>query len=100
MWIRRVLVPGVTDNKEELANLKKFIDSLKTVELVEILPYHTLGEYKWEQLNIPYPLAGVPTPTDEQVKEAEEILGIYKEREKKDVKYDEEHIKKLLKGCN
>lgn len=100
MWIRRVLVPGVTDDKEELANLKKFIDSLKTVELVEILPYHTLGEYKWEQLNIPYPLAGVPTPTDEQVKEAEEILGIYKEREKKDVKYDEEHIKKLLKGCN
>ena len=43
---------------------------------MEILPYHTLGQFKWENLNIPYPLEDVPTPTPEQVAEAEAILGI------------------------
>ena len=76
MWIRRVLVPGVTDGEEELKQLKQFIASLKTVKRVEILPYHTLGQFKWENLNIPYPLEDVPTPTPEQVAEAEAILGI------------------------
>ena len=76
MWIRRVLVPGVTDGEEELKQLKQFIDSLKTVKRVEILPYHALGQFKWENLNIPYPLEDVPTPTPEQVAEAEAILGI------------------------
>ena len=76
MWIRRVPVPGVTDGEEELKQLKQFIDSLKTVKRVEILPYHTLGQFKWENLNIPYPLEDVPTPTPEQVAEAEAILGI------------------------
>ncbi len=76
MWIRRVLVPGVTDDQEELKQLKQFIDSLQTVKRVEILPYHTLGQYKWENLNIPYPLEDVPTPTTEQVADAEMILGI------------------------
>lgn len=76
MWIRRVLVPGVTDGEEELKQLKQFIDSLKTVKRVEILSYHTLGQFKWENLNIPYPLEDVPTPTPEQVAEAEAILGI------------------------
>ena len=76
MWIRRVLVPGVTDGEEELKQLKQFIDSFKTVKRVEILPYHTLGQFKWENLNIPYPLEDVPTPTPEQVAEAEAILGI------------------------
>ena len=71
-----VLVPGVTDGEEELKQLKQFIDSLKTVKRVEILPYHTLGQFKWENLNIPYPLEDVPTPTPEQVAEAEAILGI------------------------
>lgn len=76
MWIRRVLVPGVTDDVEELKNMRTFIDSLKTVELVEILPYHTLGTFKWEELNIPYKLEGIDPPTDEQVKQAEDILGV------------------------
>lgn len=76
MWIRRVLVPGLTDDEDELANLKKFIDSLDTVDKVEILPYHTLGLFKWQNLGIDYPLDGVPVPTAEQVEKAEKILGI------------------------
>ena len=76
MWIRRVLVPGLTDDEGELSNLRRFVDSLQTVERVEILPYHTMGLFKWEKLGIPYPLDGVEPPTGEQVKTAQEILGI------------------------
>ena len=76
MWIRRVLVPGLTDDPAELQQLKDFIDSLSSVEKVEILPYHTLGLFKWQNLGIEYPLEGVPVPTPEQVQQAETILGI------------------------
>lgn len=78
MWIRHVLVPGLTDDEEELVKLKDFIDTLKTVTRVEILPYHTLGLFKWENLGIEYPLDGVPTPTAEEIKRAEDLLGIVK----------------------
>ena len=74
MWIRRVLVPGHTDNEDELKGLREFIDSLKTVERVEVLPYHTMALAKYEELNIPYGLEGVRTPTNEEVKKAESII--------------------------
>ena len=76
MWIRHVLVPGITDDEEQLTSQRKFIDTLKTVERVEILPYHTLGVFKWKELGIPYQLEGVEPPTEEQVKRAKELLGI------------------------
>lgn len=78
MWIRHVLVPGLTDDEEGLEKLASFIRSLKTVSRVEILPYHTLGIFKWEKLQIPYPLEGIAPPTEEEVKKAEKILGIKK----------------------
>ena len=52
-----------------------FINSLTTVEKVEILPYHTMGKYKWEDLGLKYELEGVPSATDEDVARAKEILG-------------------------
>lgn len=76
MWIRHVLVPGYTDSKEQLLRLKEFIDSLKMVERVEILPYHTLGVFKWEELGIKYELLGVNPPSKENVEQAKRILGI------------------------
>ena len=76
MWIRHVLVPGITDDEEQLKRLRSFIDTLKTVERVEVLPYHTLGVFKWKELGIPYHLEGVEPPTAEQVKRAKELLGI------------------------
>ncbi|MCI7323526.1 MAG: pyruvate formate-lyase-activating protein [Lachnospiraceae bacterium] len=76
MWIRHVLVPGITDDEEQLKQLRAFIDTLQTVERVEILPYHTLGVYKWKELGIPYGLEGVNPPTQEQVRRAKEILRI------------------------
>ena len=76
IWIRQVLVPGYTDNKEDLLKLKDFISSLKTVEKVELLPYHNLGKHKWEALNVAYPLENVRLATTKDVKKAKKNLGI------------------------
>jgi len=76
MWVRHVLVPGVSDDEKDLKALKKFINTLKTVEKVEILPYHTLGKFKWDELGLDYELNNTPTPTNEQIQFAKEILGI------------------------
>ena len=75
MWIRHVLVPGITTEEDELYRLRSFLDNLKTVERVEVLPYHTLGVFKWKELGIPYQLEGVDPPTKEQIDRAKEILG-------------------------
>jgi len=75
MWIRRVLVPEVTDSDEDLEKTAEYIRSLGVVERVEVLPYHSMGEYKWEQLGLDYPLKGKKAPTEEQVKHAEAILS-------------------------
>ncbi|MDD6428782.1 MAG: pyruvate formate lyase 1-activating protein, partial [Lachnospiraceae bacterium] len=75
MWIRHVLVPGITTDERELKALRDFIDGLKTVMKVEVLPYHTLGVYKYEELGIPYSLADVNPPTEEEIIRARKILG-------------------------
>ena len=74
VWIRHVLVPGITDDDDQLRCLRAFIDTLSNVDRVEVLPYPTLGVYKWEELGIPYTLKDVPTPSKEQVARAKEIL--------------------------
>ena len=74
MWIRHVLVPGITDNDAYLRELRAFLDTLDTVEKVEVLPYHTMGVVKYENLGIDYPLRGVEPPSEERVRNAKEIL--------------------------
>ncbi len=76
MWIRHVLVPDITDNDEYLYKLKRFIDGLSTVERVEVLPYHTMGEVKYERLGMQYPLKGVLPPSKERIENARKILKI------------------------
>lgn len=76
MWIRQVLVPGYTDDEQDLLKLKDFISTLKSVEKVEILPYHDLGKFKWEQLGEIYPLENIRTANNDDVKKAKKILGI------------------------
>ncbi len=80
MWIRHVLVPNLTDEEQGLKELDRFISTLKTVKRVEILPYHTMGKFKYDKLGIRYPLEGVPTPTEEEIKKAEKLLHIKKEK--------------------
>ena len=76
MWIRQVLVPGMTDDENDLLKLKDFISSLDTVDRVELLPYHNLGEYKWKELGFKYPLEGIREANDDDINRAKEILGI------------------------
>lgn len=76
MWIRYVLVPDNSDFDEDLASLNGFLKTLDNVEKVEILPYHTLGVFKWENLGLEYKLKDVLPPSDEKIKNAKEILGI------------------------
>lgn len=76
VWIRQVLVPGYTDDKFDLQKLKSFIDSLNNVENVEILPYHNLGKFKWEEIEGKYDLENVTPPSEEEVQKAKNILGI------------------------
>lgn len=76
VWIRHVLVPGISDVDEYLIELDKFISSLNNVKKVEVLPYHTLGTFKWEELNIPYQLEGVNPPSQERVDNANKLLHV------------------------
>ena len=76
IWIRQVLIPGITDNKNDLLELKNFISSLKTVQKVELLPYHNMGEFKWTKLGEKYPLDGIRPATSNDIKEAKKILEI------------------------
>lgn len=76
MWIRHVLVPDLTDDENGLKDMSAFIRSLKTVKRVEVLPYHTLGLFKWEKLGIDYSLKDARVPTDEEVEKAKKLLCV------------------------
>lgn len=75
VWIRHVLVPGITDKDEYLHELADFLSTLQNIERIDVLPYHTLGIFKYEKLGIPYPLDGVEPPTKERIENAKNILG-------------------------
>lgn len=75
IWIRQVLVPGITDKKEDLLKLKDFFKTIN-VEKFEFLPYHDLGKYKWEKLGLPYELEDVRVASNKDVERAKKIMGI------------------------
>lgn len=74
IWIRHVVVPGITDQKEELEALGTFLAQLTHVEKVEILPYHSMGKVKYDALGISYPLDGLRQLTKEEAKEAYDLV--------------------------
>ena len=74
VWIRHVLVPGITDNDEYLERTRSFIDTLHNVKKVEVLPYHSLGADKWRKLGLTYPLKDTNSPTEERIRNARRIL--------------------------
>lgn len=77
VWIRHVLVPGINDDDTSLYALHNFIVSLNNVERIEVLPYHTLGAFKWQELGLEYPLTGVNPPSKTLVDHAKQILGAH-----------------------
>lgn len=81
VWIRHVLVPEHSDFDEDLDALGDFIDTLSNVDRVEILPYHTLGKFKWENLGIPYTLESISPPSAERIENAKNRIhaGIRKQ---------------------
>ena len=76
-WLRYVLVPGYSDDENDLHEWAKFTSQLKNVERVDVLPFHQMGQYKWEKVGKEYKLKDTPTPTRELVEKAEEIFRSY-----------------------
>ncbi len=74
MWIRFVLVPGLTDGEDNIRAVRDITDRLDTIERLEILPFHKMGEHKWEALGLPYTLADTEPPTADGIERARQIL--------------------------
>lgn len=74
LWIRHVLVPGITQNDDQLYKLGRFIGGLKTLKAIDVLPYHDMGKAKYKALGIPYPLPDTPIPNKDDVIKAREIV--------------------------
>ncbi len=76
-WIRYVVVPGMTDDADSAHRLGKFIEPMKNIQKVELLPYHELGKHKWKALGHEYPLDGVSPPPKETMDMIQGILSQY-----------------------
>jgi pyruvate formate lyase activating enzyme len=74
VWVRRVVVPGVTDAPEEMRALGSYLSTMPNVANVELLPYHRYGVSKWKELGRAYPLEGVPEATEQDVENARKHL--------------------------
>ena len=81
IWIRQVLVPDITDKKEDLSNLGKFLNSIR-VEKFEFLPYHNLGKYKWDNMAVEYELNNIKTATQKDIERANKIIEEEKEKKR------------------
>ncbi len=74
VWIRHVVVPGLTDDEDSLNRLGHFLAHIKTLKALDVLPYHTLGRHKYEELGIDYPLGDTPPMTKDGAKRARDII--------------------------
>ena len=74
LWVRLVLVPGLTDDQEIVSGIARFAAGLGVVERVEVLPFHQMGRYKWERLGLDYKLQDTQTPSSELVEETCKIF--------------------------
>ena len=75
IWVRFVLVPGWSDNADDIARIADFAASLRNVERVDVLPFHQMGRYKWKELGIDYELAEGQPPSPEYT---EEVCGRFR----------------------
>jgi pyruvate formate lyase activating enzyme len=75
VWLRFVLVPGLTDDLADIAAIAKFDASLGNVQRVDVLPFHQMGKYKWKQLGMTYTLDDTPPPDRALV---EKTIGVFR----------------------
>ena len=87
VWIRHVVVPGITDDPVLLTRLGTYLGTLSNIQALDVLPYHIMGVVKYEQLDMPYPLKGVPPATKKQAMEAKKLIlaAYWKQRRSADV---------------
>lgn len=78
VWIRHVVVPGITENEEDIERMAQYLSGFSVIKRVEILPFHKMGEYKWKQLNLDYELTDTLPPTNESINNKKDILRKYK----------------------
>ena len=75
VWIRYVVVPGYTDSEEDVAAMAKYLRTLSNIQRVGLLPFHKIGEIKWEAMGLPYKLKDTPTPDKAVMKRLREIAA-------------------------
>jgi len=75
-WIRFVLVPGITDDEDDICALAEFLRGFSVIKKVEVLPFHKLGEFKWAELGLAYELADIPPPSETELRWAKRILEL------------------------
>jgi pyruvate formate lyase activating enzyme len=74
IWVRFVLVPGLTDDPADIAHIANFAAKLGNVERVEVLPFHQLGRFKWQRLGLDYTLTDVASPSPELIESTCQIF--------------------------
>lgn len=74
VWLRHVVVPGITDSREHMEKLKAYIKKIPKYEKIQLLPYHKAGEHKYKEMGIEYKLTDVPGMNESKIKEMEEEL--------------------------
>lgn len=74
VWIRHVIVPGITLKTDLLENLADFLKNYTCIENIEILPFHKMGEFKWQDMNLKYSLFDTPQPENDEIQKAKEIF--------------------------
>lgn len=77
VWIRYVLVPGLTDDKESLERTAKYLSGFSVIKKIELLPFHKMGEFKWRQLGLEYKFKDTLEPTKDSINEAKSIFARY-----------------------
>lgn len=78
VWIRQVIVPGITDYENDLLELKKYLKQFKCIENIELLPYSDFGKFKWEDIGDTYPLKNIRNANNEDILKAKTLLGLEK----------------------
>ncbi len=78
VWIRHVVVPGITENDDDIEKMAEYLSKYTVISRVEILPFHKMGEYKWKQMNLEYELGDTPPPQKASIEKIKSILRKYK----------------------